>query len=1051
MQGAPLPYPYGGKQRQIMVDLDPAALQAKGLSPLDVVERDRRAEPDPARRAPRRSGRSSTPCEMNGSPPTRRRAQRPADEDRRTARRSTSRDVANVRDGFSPQTNIVHVDGQRGVLMTVFKIGNASTLDIVSRVKATMPSTRGRRCRRRSRSRSLFDQSLFVRAAIQGVLREGAHRRVPHRADDPALPRATGAARSSSSSRSRSRSWSRSSRSRALGETINVMTLGGLALAVGILVDDATVAIENIDRNLAMGKDVRTAILDGAQQIAVPAFVSTLCICIVFVPMFFLTGVARYLFVPLAEAVVFAMLASYVLSRTLVPTMALLPAAGATNAPRRGPHASTRAVRIATRRAFERGFERAARRATGAGWPRALAHPRAVRRPRSSRSASASLVPRAGRSAATSSRPSTPARSSCTCARAPGTRIEETARAGRPGRRHDPRDDPAARARRRCSTTSACRTAASTCRYSDGGTDRHRRTPRSSSRSTTDHAPTADLRVASCAPTLPSAFPGAHVLLPAGRHRHAGPELRHCRRRSTSQVIGARTSAATIAVAGQLADRDRGASPAPSTCTCSRRSTSRRCSSTSTGPRRAVGRPDRARRRAATCSSRSRRAARRRPTFWLDPKNGVSYIVAVQTPQYRDRLAAGARQHRRSRRPPATRHAAAARQPRDDLADRPARRHLALQRAADVRRLRGGRRARPRHRSPATSAPIVDAVRARRCRAAATSSLRGQVETMTVVVRGPGLRASSFAIVLVYLLMVVNFQSWLDPFIIIMALPGALAGIVVDAVPHAHDAQRAVAHGRDHVHRRGDGEQHPGRHVRARAAARGRDGARRRRSTPASTRLRPVLMTALAMIIGMLPMALGLGEGGEQNAPLGRAVIGGLVFATVATLFFVPCVFSLASRPERRAHDRAPQTSTPARRGAPAGCFTTFAAAALILAAAGAFTLIRRQAELRALAARDRRAADGGGHGRAPDAGAGDRRPDAAGHARGLRRVAHLRADDRLPEEVVSRHRQPRVARRAARRHRHAGDRPGAVAGSGGARPDRPPTPRSPGARPNAG
>ncbi|HEY6358505.1 MAG TPA: efflux RND transporter permease subunit, partial [Vicinamibacterales bacterium] len=319
VQGAALPFPYGGKQRLIAVDLDPVALEANGLSPVDIVNAVS-AQNLLLPTGTTKIGPLELAVEMNGAPQT-------VEELNNLPVRSKSgatlymRDVAHIRDGFSPQTNIVRVNGRRGVLMSVYKTGAASTLDIVSRVKETIARAKAGLPPALNIT-AFFDQSLFVRAAVQGVLREaliaacltaamillflGDWRSTVIIAVSIPLSIMTSVIILS-----------------ALGQTINIMTLGGLALAVGILVDDATVAIENIDRNLAMGKDVRQAILDGSQQIAVPALVSTLCICIVFVPMFLLSGVARYLFVPLAEAVVFAMLASYVLSRTLVPTMAM--------------------------------------------------------------------------------------------------------------------------------------------------------------------------------------------------------------------------------------------------------------------------------------------------------------------------------------------------------------------------------------------------------------------------------------------------------------------------------------------------------------------------------------------------------------------------------------------------------------------------------------------------------------------------------------------------------------------------------------------------------
>src|SRR5579863_5323364 len=316
--GCAIPYPYGGKQRQVQVDLDTNALQSKGLSPLDVVNAIS-AQNIVLPSGTSKIGAFEYAVDTNSSPTT-------VAELNQLPIKTTGgttiyiRDVAYVRDGFPPQTNIVRVNGQRSVLLTVLKSGQNSTLDIISGIKSLLPQIAAS-LPPQLHINPLADQSLFVRASIDGVIKEatiaacltglmiliflGNWRSTVIIAVSIPLSILTSIIVMS-----------------ALGETINIMTLGGLALAVGILVDDATVEIENINRNLAQGKEVEHAILDGAQQIAVPAFVSTLSICIVFVPMFFLTGVARYLFVPLAEAVVFAMMASYLLSRTLVPTMA---------------------------------------------------------------------------------------------------------------------------------------------------------------------------------------------------------------------------------------------------------------------------------------------------------------------------------------------------------------------------------------------------------------------------------------------------------------------------------------------------------------------------------------------------------------------------------------------------------------------------------------------------------------------------------------------------------------------------------------------------------
>src|SRR6202045_2130115 len=319
VQGAALPFPYGGKQRQITVDLNSQALQSKGLSPVDIVNAVN-AQNLILPTGTAKLGTLEYNVEMNGSPQT---IEELNDLPVKTVNGATiyMREVAHVRDGFSPQTNIVLSNGQRGVLMSIYKVGAASTIAIVDGVKRMLEYSKGS-VPEGMRISTFFDQSLYVRASIQGVIREAI---IAACLTAAMILLFLGNWKSTliiAVSIPLSILVSILCLS-ALGQTINIMTLGGLALAVGILVDDATVEIENINRNLAMGKETVQAILDGAQQIAVPAFVSTLCICIVFIPMFFLSGVAKFLFIPLAEAVSFAMLASYMWSRTIVPTLAM--------------------------------------------------------------------------------------------------------------------------------------------------------------------------------------------------------------------------------------------------------------------------------------------------------------------------------------------------------------------------------------------------------------------------------------------------------------------------------------------------------------------------------------------------------------------------------------------------------------------------------------------------------------------------------------------------------------------------------------------------------
>ena len=348
MPGAATPYPYGGKIRQIQVDLDLPKLQAYNLSPNDIVNAVN-AQNLILPTGTVKLGPLENNVEMNGTPAT---IAELNDMPVKTSNGATLyiRDVAHIRDGFAPQTNIVRQDGNRGGLMSMYKNGAASTLQIVAGIKSIVPFA-AQSLPPELKISALFDQSLFVRASIQGVIREALLAALltavmillflgdwrPTIVIAISIPLSIFCSIILLS---------------AIGETLNIMTLGGLALAVGILVDDATVEIENIERNLAMGKEMRQAILDGAQQIAVPAFVSTLCICIVFVPMFFLAGVARFLFVPLAEAVSFAMLASYLLSRTLIPTLVMYIMRGHEH---RAAGPKTFLGRF--QRGFERGFE----------------------------------------------------------------------------------------------------------------------------------------------------------------------------------------------------------------------------------------------------------------------------------------------------------------------------------------------------------------------------------------------------------------------------------------------------------------------------------------------------------------------------------------------------------------------------------------------------------------------------------------------------------------------------------------------------------------------
>jgi len=885
--GASIPFPYGGKQRQVMVDLDPRLLQSKGLAPIDIVNT--LAQQNivlPSGTA--KIGEFEYDVAMNASPRT---VPELNDLPIKVVNNATVyiRDVAHVRDGFSPQTNVVRRDGLRGTLVTILKTGSASTVDVVQgirnllpRVIPTLPAA--------LKIQPLADQSVFVRAAVNGVIREaviaacltaamiliflGSWRSTVIIAVSIPLSILSSVIALS-----------------MLGETINIMTLGGLALAVGILVDDATVTIENIERHREGGHGDREAILDGAAEIAVPALVSTLCICIVFLPMFFLGGVARYLFVPLAEAVIFAMLASYVLSRTLVPTLAmylLKPAhAGATE---------SRNPLVRAQRAFERGFERF--RNAYRDLLTTLVGRRALFIPIFLGTCLLAflLAPRLGQNFF----PDTDSGQFSLHMRAKtGTRIEETARIADQVEAAIRREVPASELDVILDNIGLPYSSINWMHSASGVIGAADADILVSLKE--GHRPTAD-HVRTLRRVLPREFPGVtFYFLPAdmvtqiinfglpapidvqidgadvaGNRRVAEQMLNELRR--VPGLVDLRIQQPfdypkfdvaidrTKAGQGGFTARDLGNSLLVSLSG----------------------------------------SFQTTPTFFLNWQNGVSYNLATQTPQYRIQslsdienipiTAAGAPA------PGATpagtapgTTAAGATRPGilADVASITRTSEMATVSHYDIRRvvdIYGAVQDRDLGSVGRDVSRIVEASRKLLPRGSFLT-VRGQVETMRTAYIGL-LAGLAFAIVLVYLLIVVNFQSWLDPFIIVTALPAALAGIVVFlfltgttlSVPALMGAIMSVgvatansilvvAFAKGQLAEHGDA---------ARAAV-----------EAGFTRFRPVLMTALAMIIGMMPMALGLGEGGEQNAPLGRAVIGGLLCATVATLVFVPAVFAL--------------------------------------------------------------------------------------------------------------------------------------------------------------
>src|SRR5580765_5577583 len=865
--GAATPYPYGGKLRQIQVDLDLGKLQAYGLSPVDIVNAVN-AQNIILPTGTIKLGSLEYNVEMNGTPQT---IAELNDLPVRTVNGSTlyMRDVAHIRDGFAPQTNIVRQDGNRGALMSIYKNGSASTLQIVAGVKNIVDQA-SQSLPPELKISHLFDQSLFVRASIQGVIREALIAAAltacmiliflgdwrPTIVMSISIPLSI---------------FVSIILLGAIGETINIMTLGGLALAVGILVDDATVEIENIERNLAMGKEMKQAILDGAQQIAVPAFVSTLSICIVFVPMFFLTGVAKFLFVPLAEAVSFAMLASYLLSRTLIPTLVMYIM--------RGHEHRAEGAKSALGR-FQRGFERKFedfRRAYEALLETTLQH----------RGLfvvcflmfcvlSLGLFTFLGQDFF----PQVDAGLIRLHLRArPGLRVEETARLCDQVESYLREEVPSGQLQTILDNIGLPNSGINQS-YSSNGTIGTSDAEILIALNPENHEPTADL-TRQLRDSLPREFPGvefffqpADIVTQILNFGLPAP--------IDVQVVGTDMQS-SYAIAQQIANRMR---HVPGTADVhvqqllalpTLRMDIERTRVTQVGLT--------AREVAQSALVSLSGSFQTTPNFWLNPRNEVTYQIAVQSPQYRMTSL-------------------------QDLLNIPVTSQKGPQLMGNLVQLSPATR--PATVNHYNVQPIIDVYASTQDRdlgavAADTDKIiksfdghlprgthivvRGQVSTMRSSFIGLGLGLAG-AILLVYLLIVINFQSWLDPFIIIAALPGALAGIcwflllthTTLNVPSLTGAVMCmgvatansilmVSFAREQMD-----EGVPA--IRAAVAA-------------GYTRIRPVLMTALAMIIGMVPMALGFGEGGEQNAPLGRAVIGGLTFATVATLFFVPAVFAI--------------------------------------------------------------------------------------------------------------------------------------------------------------
>jgi multidrug efflux pump subunit AcrB len=873
--GASVPYPYGGKQRQVQVDLNTTAMQSKGLSALDVVNAislQNLILPTGTSKIGSREYDVSIP---NAAPQT------IADLNRipiKTIGSTTiyMKDVAWVRDGFPPQTNIVRVNGQRSVLLTIQKAGNASTLDVIAGIKALLPQIAAT-IPPQLKMTPLADQSIFVRGAISGVVREtliaacltsfmiltflGSWRSTVIIATSIPLAILTSIIAFS-----------------AIGETINIMTLGGLALAVGILVDDATVEVENINRNreAAPDKDMDEVVLDSASQIATPAFVSTLAICIVFAPMFLLSGVARYLFVPLAEAVVFAMLASYFLSRTIVPTMAKYLLRGEKE---EAGHAASRNPLVRLQKRFEGAFENF-RRSYRSLLEISLHHKRAflITFFAFCLGSLAILIPWLGRDFF----PSVDSGTFKLHMRAPtGMRIEETANLCDLVERSIRQQIPATEVESVIDNIGLP--------YSGINLSYSNSAPVGTSDAdilvtlSAKHHPTDNyihhLRLA-----LPRQFPGvSFAFLPAdmvGQILNFGLPAP-----IDVQVVG-NDLQENRSYADELLARMRYVSGA----------TDLRIQQPFDQPylRLRVERTkaeqlgftahDIAQNLLVSLSGSFQTS----PTFWVDPKNHVSYQIATQTPQYR----ADTLQDLENvpitgtdpAAPPSIMASLVSTQRGAGMAV------VSDYNVAPVIDIFGSVAGRDLGGVSGDINKIIDATRQQLPRGSRVV-VRGQVQTMRASYIGL-LSGLAFSIVLVYLLIVVNFQSWLDPFIMISALPAALAGIAwflfithtTLSVPALMGAIMCMGVATSNsilvvsfaTEKMTEGMDSLGAALEA-----------------GFTRFRPVLMTALAMIIGMVPMALGLGDGGEQNAPLGRAVIGGLIFATVSTLFFVPAFFSV--------------------------------------------------------------------------------------------------------------------------------------------------------------
>ncbi|MGA2562625.1 MAG: efflux RND transporter permease subunit [Steroidobacteraceae bacterium] len=879
VEGAGIPWPFGGKSPQIMFDLDTAALESRGLTGLDVANA-LAAQNLLTPAGTEKIGAYEYTVNLNSAPS---KLSELADLPIKSVGGAMvyMHDVAQVRNGNAVQTNIVHVDGDRSVLLSVFKNGTTSTLDIVSGIKRMLQVIKPA-LPDALEIKTIGDQSLFVRASIEGVILEGV---IAAALTSLMILLFLGSVRSTlivSTSIPLSILGSIAALS-AIGETLNIMTLGGLALAVGMLVDEATVTIESINYHLEQGKEVEQAIIDGAAQIVVPAFVSLLCICVVFIPMFFLQGVARFLFVPLAEAVMFAMAFSFLLSRTLVPTMAKyllhkqVASVEKSNSVPEPTESKNPLVRL--QHGFEARFER-----LRTGYRELLVLASEHRRSFVASflafiAVSFLLVPFLGRNFF----PQVDGGQILLHVRAPvGMRIEETsarfAAVEQAIRQMIPPREMAAIVDNIGTYVSAINTIynnTGSIGESDGDIQISLKP---------GHAPTADY-VNRLREQLPHRFPGmTFSLLPADI---VSQILNFGAPAPIDLQIRGSDLAADYAYANKLLAQIRHVTGVADA----------RIQQSAALPMLDVD-IDRTRARYTGVTAADvtdslvvnlASSIQVAPTFWLNEENGVNYAMALQTPQYQiDTLAALGNLPINATGAPAT----------------------VLGGIADIHRAYGDAVVSQYDIAPMVEiytttqdrdlggvSSDIESIIARDDKDKPKGSivaLVGQTATMNSAYSGL-LFGLLGAIVLVYLLIVINFQSWSDPFVIITALPAAIAGIIwmlfathttlsVPALTGAimcmgvatANSVLVISFAREQLNELGDATQ---------AAL-----------NAGFVRLRPVLMTALAMVIGMLPMALGLGEGGEQNAPLGRAVIGGLIFATVSTLFFVPVMFSIVHR-----------------------------------------------------------------------------------------------------------------------------------------------------------